>query len=374
MTQNHPGVCLDPQITAALKHGKDCVVAIGVSGGKDSCAVALATCDYLKSIDFAGTVVLIHSDLGKTEWQQSLPKCQELADHLGLELMVVHRKAGGMLERWQGRWTNNVERYVNLECVKLILPWSTASMRFCTSELKTSPICAALKKRFNGRMIINVVGIRREESPGRAKALVAKPNSKLRHKTVNKDTGIATDGYDWNAIIDWKIEEVFARIAESGLELHEAYTEYGMSRVSCAYCILSNQADLTNATTAEQNHDLYREMVDLEIVSTFSFQSGKWLGDVAPHLLTPEQQFRLTMAKVCAEQREALEAKIPTDLLYTKGWPHRMPTPAEAELLADIRQRVGKLLKLPVKYTTQETVLARYAELLEQKALKDGKQ
>jgi hypothetical protein len=52
-----------------------------------------------------------------------------------------------MLALWQGRWANNLTRYRDLLCVKLILPWSTPSMRFCTSELKTAVIASALKKR-----------------------------------------------------------------------------------------------------------------------------------------------------------------------------------------------------------------------------------
>jgi hypothetical protein len=38
-----------------------------------------------------------------------------------------------MLDRWEKRWQNNVSRYEDLSCVKVILPWSTPQMRFCTS-------------------------------------------------------------------------------------------------------------------------------------------------------------------------------------------------------------------------------------------------
>jgi hypothetical protein len=47
-------------------------------------------------------------------------------------LHTTRRAAGGMMERWEKRWSNNVTRYENLECVKLILPWSTPAMRYCT--------------------------------------------------------------------------------------------------------------------------------------------------------------------------------------------------------------------------------------------------
>ena len=125
-----PTVATTPEVEAML--ARNAVVAIGVSG-KDSDACAIATSEYLDSIGHTGPRLLIHADLGSVEWRQSQQKCQELADTLGWELKTVARKAGGMMERWQTRWENNVERYNNLSCVKLILPWSTPSMRFCTS-------------------------------------------------------------------------------------------------------------------------------------------------------------------------------------------------------------------------------------------------
>lgn len=357
-------VAITGDVKQFLSYGEKCVVAIGVSGGKDSCAVALATHAYLKRIEFPGEIVLIHSDLGKVEWKQSLPKCEEMAQHLGVELITVARKAGGMLERWQSRWDANVARYENLECVKLILPWSTPSMRFCTSELKVAVITAELKKRYNGYAIINVTGIRRQESANRAKKPVSTPSTKLSHKTVNPKTGMSTKGLDWNPIIEWTVDEVFAAIEEAGLEPHEAYTKYGMSRVSCAFCILSNAADMLSATKAKQNRSLYREQVELEIKSTFSFQQG-WLGDVAPHLLSSGQRKRLEEAKVKAAKREELESRIPKHLVYVKGWPVVVPTLAEATLLADARTQINDLLGLSCSYTTPTAVIKRYKELME---------
>lgn len=138
----------------------------------------------------------MHADLGRVEWDQSLPKCQEMAEFLGWELLVVRTGSGDMMDRWLTRFENNVRRYIDLECVQMILPWSTASMRFCTSEKKAKPIASALKKRFPGQDVINVVGVRREESANRAKQPVSKPDSTL--VTRGKE------GATWNAIIDMK--------------------------------------------------------------------------------------------------------------------------------------------------------------------------
>ena len=85
-------VLVTPEVTSALEGGA--AVAIGVSGGKDSAATALATIDFLEDAGHRGPRVLIHSDLGRVEWRQSLPACHRLADRLGLELIVVRREPG----------------------------------------------------------------------------------------------------------------------------------------------------------------------------------------------------------------------------------------------------------------------------------------
>jgi len=291
--------------------------------------------------------------------------CREIADRLGLELLVVRRKAGDLIDRFLQRWRNNVERYANLECVKLILPVPTASMRFCTSEAKVAVICQELVKRFPGQTIISASGIRREESPSRARAEIAEPQPKLTSKTHR------TTGLNWHPILDWKVEEVFAYLQAKGLRLHEAYTRYGSSRVSCSFCVLASKADLRAAAGCADNHDVYRELVDLEIKSTFAYQPGNWLGDVAPGLLTQAARLALAEAKRKAARRASIEARIPRHLLYTKGWPTGVPTRAEAALLAEIRRKVAATVGLRIYYTTPDSIIARYCELIREREAKE---
>lgn len=121
----------DPQIDIALMGHAP--VYVGVSGGKDSQALAYRIQAHLGTIGHAGSRVLIHSDLGRIEWRDSIAVCERLAERLGWELIVVRRAAGDMMDRWLARWEANVGRYAALSCVKLIMPWSSASQRFCTS-------------------------------------------------------------------------------------------------------------------------------------------------------------------------------------------------------------------------------------------------
>ena len=345
-------------------------VAIGVSGGKDSSAVALSMIEHLDAIGHAGPRILVHADLGderpelSVEWTDSLPTCQRLADRLGVELLVVRRAAGGMMKRWQGRWSNNKRRYANLECVKIILPWSTPSMRFCTSELKSAPIAAALVKRFPGQVVVSAAGIRRSESRQRSSAKTAQINKRLDHK------GSGTTGLDWNPIAEWSDRDVYTYCAARGFDLHEGYTRYGMSRISCRYCIMAKRSDLVASTTCADNVPVFRTMVVLEIASTFAFQGSSWLADIAPHLFDAETTAALAAAKQRARAREQIEARIPDHLLYTEGWPTVMPTSAEAELLAEVRRALAALLELEVKYTDAASIIARYAELMAENAAK----
>ncbi len=331
-------------------------VAVSVSGGKDSVACALAVAAHLDRIGHTGPRVLIHADLGRVEWKDSGPACERLAAKLGWELLTVRRQAGDMLARWQKRWENNVERYRNLSCVKVILPWSTPSMRFCTSELKASVIFSALKKRYPAYDIVNVTGVRRQESSTRSKMPVAAAASALTRRGLQ--------GITWNAIIDWTIEDVFAEIADAGLALHEAYTKYGASRVSCAYCIMSSLHDLRAAAGCSDNHDIYRAMVELEAASSFAFQRQRWLADVAPHLLSDSLAKAVARAKAAAERRQTIEAELPAHLLFSAGWPTARPTMAEATLLASVRRRVAGTLGFAIEHTGPEAVIARYDALL----------
>ena len=140
--------------------------------------------------------------------------------------------------------------------------------------------------------------------------------------------------------------------------------------MSCAYCVVGSLADLETSAACPENQDLFREQVDIEIISSYSFQSGHWLGDIAPWLLSEEQQRGLAEAKRRAVVREQAEARIPRHLLYAKGWPTVMPTSEEARLLAEVRCIVADTLQLSINYRDDASILARYAELMDIQAQK----
>lgn len=367
-----PSVELDDEIRALI--AADAPFCLGVSGGKDSAAMAISVVEYLRAVGHKGPIVLVHADLGdadpalNVEWSDSLPTCERLAAFLGVELIVTRRAAGGMMKRWLKRWQNNVKRYADLSCVKIILPWSTPSMRFCTSELKSAPIASALVKRFPGRRIISACGIRREEGNGRENSpRTNAPTSKKNKRLTNARA--KTTGVDWNPIAAWSTADVFAFCAARGFQMHEGYA-LGMKRISCRYCIMQDLDDQRVSASVADNAPVFRTIVGLEIRSTFAFQGSRWLGDVAPQLLDDATRAAIGASKDRAAKRVQIEKRIPKHLLYTKGWPTVMPTEDEAELLCAVRREVAELLGIEVSCTEPAELIARYADLMAQKATK----
>lgn len=353
-------VVVTPEVSEWLAAGAVC--ALGVSGGKDSQAMAIRLAEYLDQIGHKGPRVLIHSDLGVVEWKDSLPVCKRLAKRLGWELIVLRRTAGDMMDRWEARWASSLERYSTLSCVKIILPWSTPGMRFCTSELKTQLICRELTKRYPGQKILSATGVRHDESPSRAKMPIASPQPMLSSR--------GCQGMNWNPIAPWSTPSVYDYIALKQEALHEAYTVYGSTRVSCAFCIMGSAGDLKASASCPDNADIYRRMVRLEIASTFALQGAKWLGDVAPNLLSAEEREALANAKQRAALRVQIESRLPAHLLYTAGWPTCLPTQEEAQLIAEIRLAVAAAVGISVGYTTAGEVIARYQELIDTRQAK----
>jgi len=347
-------IARDPQIDLAL--AARAPVYVGVSCGKDSQALAYRVQIHLDHMGHAGPRALIHSDLGRIEWRDSAPVCERLAERLGWELLTVRRPAGDMLDRWLSRWAANVERYRTLSCVKLIMPWSSASHRFCTSELKSQIISRAIRARHPVGPVVSAIGLRWDESPARRRQPVAKPDAGL--------TRVRGVGLAWHAVIHWSRQDVLDYIAQRGGVLHEAYRIYGSSRVSCAFCVLASRGDLQAAASCADNAAIYRELVRLEVRSTFSFQSGQWLADVAPGLLDAPLRAQLQEAKERAAWRQAAEAEIPAHLLYEAGWPVCMPTHAEAMHLASVRRRVAEAVGVAADYLDGDSVSARYASLM----------
>src|SRR5215217_5342372 len=237
-------------------------IVICVSGGKDSYLVAEQVVSYARNRKHAGDLILCYSDLGRVVWADARLQCEQLAERLQVPLKVVGLNAGGLMERWSKRWQDNLTRYKELSCVKLILPWSTPSMRFCTSELKTAVIQSWIRKTYK-QPVLCVLGIRRDESRSKTSGRGIASVFKVHHTTNGKKPAMPQGSIDWNAIVEVKTDAVF-QILRSGQQPTPSAYQFGSSRFSCCFCIMATTGDLAAATRDPRNHDLYRDQCELE--------------------------------------------------------------------------------------------------------------
>ena len=127
--------------------------------------------------------------------------------------------------------------------------------------------------------------------------------------------------------------------------------------------MLASLHNLERSSACAANAPTYRRIVNLEIASGFSFQPGRWLADVSPHLLTAQQRESLALAKASGERRRALEATLPKDLHFMKGWPPRVPSTAEARIIAAVRAIVLAQARLTSPYISAADIRERFMEL-----------
>lgn len=339
--------------------------AFNLSGGKDSTAAAQATTTLLDQLGHPrARRIAIHADLGRAEWRSTPATVVTIAEHLGLPLVVVRRGAGDMVLRWEQRFANGRRRYENLELYHLIGPWSSASLRFCTSELKAQVIGPELARRYRGETIVSVLGLRRAESAARRDTPISRRDPRFAKPGNKAGTRMIT----WHPLVEWTEQQVFGSHDLHGLPLHEAYRCHGSTRLSCAFCVLASGHDLAAASRAAGNLDLYRHLVAMEAASTFSFQPGRWLADVAQHLLPPSLARDIATAKRDAAERRAVEAIMPSGLRFVKGAPPRLPTLAEAQIIAGARTQILNRHGLENHFPDAVSIRQRFADLLDVRA------
>ncbi|WP_312845360.1 phosphoadenosine phosphosulfate reductase domain-containing protein [Sphingomonas sp. TF3] len=354
-----PNLAIDSEIIDAIRAGAR--IVFNVSGGKDSSAAMFAVNLYLDLLGHPrARRMAIHADLGRAEWASTPATVARITALAGMPLTVVRRAAGDLVDRWIQRFENAKRRYEALETYNLIGPWSSASLRFCQSEMKAAVIGPAVARMFPGERIISVLGLRRDESHNRSAIPVAKADH--RHAKAGNRRGTIMSL--WHPLADWTAGDVFRAHQLLGIPLHEAYTEWGSTRLSCRYCIFASLHDLQASTAAPPNGEVYRELVGIEARSTFPFQPTRWLADVAPQLLGPALHSDIVRAKADQAERRRIEAAMPAGLRYVAGWPPRLPSRPEAEDIAAARRPILARHRLEDRYPSVTTILDRFSELM----------
>jgi len=352
-------IALTDEIIAAIHAGA--WIVFNLSGGKDSSAAMFAVNLQLDLLGHPRARRLaIHADLGRAEWASTPDTVARIAAAAGMTLTVVRRAAGDLVDRWIQRFESGKRRYEALETYNLIGPWSSASLRFCQSEMKAAVIGPAIARMLRGERIISVLGLRRDESSNRSTIPIAKADERYA-KAGNRNGTVMTL---WHPIADWTVANVFCAHDLLGIELHEAYTAWHATRLSCRYCIFASLHDLQASASAPPNADVYRELVGIEARSTFPFQPLRWLADVAPHLLSSGLRTDIARAKADQAERRRIEAAMPPGLCYIRGWPPRLPSKDEAAAIATARRPILARHGLQDRYPDGPSVSDRFAELM----------
>jgi 3'-phosphoadenosine 5'-phosphosulfate sulfotransferase (PAPS reductase)/FAD synthetase len=211
------------------------------SGGKDSQAMFI----WLAKIIPREHLLVVHATLGRHEWPWALEHAQFQAADANVEFRVASSYKS-LFDMVDHRYQTRPE----------VPSWPSASTRQCTSDLKRDPIKKVIRhyvKEKGYTRVINCLGLRAEESPGRAKKQCFKCDSNMSKagRTV----------HDWLPIHNFTNAQVRQTVADAGQYLHYAY-ELGNERLSCQFCIMGSVNDLQNG--AKHNPELYADYCDME--------------------------------------------------------------------------------------------------------------
>ena len=223
---------------------KGALFVVNHSGGKDSQALFLK----VRALIPKAQIIVVHSILHEVDWP-GIP--EHIENTVDVPVYYV-AAAKGLLEMVEDRGK-----------------FPSPTIRQCTSDLKRTPIetftrrYLAAHPEFHGR-VVQVVGLRAEESAQRAKACTWQRSER------NSKAGRAW--WEWLPIHELKKPDVFRAIADAGQQPHWAY-QAGMSRLSCVFCIMASPEDLTAA--ARLKPALYQRYVELERTINYTMSMDK---------------------------------------------------------------------------------------------------
>ena len=235
------------------------VILVNSSGGKDSQAMLDYVAELATAADVMNRVTVLHCDLGHVEWPGTRDLAERQAAHYGLRFEVRKREQGPLLEQVRKRGM-----------------WPSAAARYCTSDQKRGParkliteLVTELDVEGRPATVLNCLGLRAEESSGRAKkpVLAVDPAASSGRRTVTT----------WHPILHWTEAQVWERIKASGVPYHPAY-DAGMRRLSCSLCVLASKEDLVLA--ARLRPDLAAEYAELEAEIGHRFRVDLSIADI----------------------------------------------------------------------------------------------
>lgn len=221
------------------------LIIVNSSAGKDSQCALFEIVRQAKEQGYdLSKIHVSHQDLGRMEWEGTHQLMRRQSIALGISEDNIH------VTRYRNR---DGEELDLLDYVEKRQNWPSSSARFCTSEFKRSPGARVVTKLSKEGNVLYVFGFRAQESPARAK--------KSRLSVNNRISSKKRTVWEYNPILDWDVERVWSCIHDNGMEYHKAY-DYGMPRLSCAFCIFAPKSALVIA--GQHNPELLDECIAME--------------------------------------------------------------------------------------------------------------
>ena len=208
-------------------------IVASVSGGKDSTAMVL----YLKEQEIERTNP-VHYVWANTVWE-----APELYDYIETTLKPLCGE--NFHEVRNPKYPNGM-----VDLVKHKGAFASRLMRFCTENLKTTPIKNFIKSLElpPDQLCINAVGIRAAESKARSQMMEYEPGSILAKNLVE---------YTWRPLIHYTVQDVVDLHSKAGVKPYSLYLqETGVKRIGCFPCVLSSKAEIKKIATE------YPEIID----------------------------------------------------------------------------------------------------------------
>jgi 3'-phosphoadenosine 5'-phosphosulfate sulfotransferase (PAPS reductase)/FAD synthetase len=240
-------------VAEVLSQNWDSVV-VNISGGKDSSALMVWALNAFPK----EKLHFIHAEID-IDWKETLPVVRAQCAHFGVKAIVVcgtfadgskkgflSKLVAPRKDRKTGQLKQN--RFPDM------------NNRWCTSELKQSPIHKWIRQNLKGR-ILNLMGERGEESRQRSNL-----------NEVRRDEKLSCAGREvWNVSPIHKMTEaeVWEVIRENNIPVHPCYS-WGVKRASCAICIFSSNADIKVA--AKHAPEIVAKYLEAEKKITHTFR------------------------------------------------------------------------------------------------------
>ncbi len=238
--------------------------AVSHSGGKDSQAMAILVSKIVPEFQ----ILWVHAPLRGVEWAGIMDQVERYKP-AGVPLVF----ADALDKHGEQKWL--LERVLDRGM------WPSKGQRWCTSDFKRGPIRREVRGYADAKgytIIVDAQGLRAEESGDRANrpAFAEHPDE---HGKRSVKLGLRREWYSWLPIKWASTNEVFDVIAQADQQPIWTYQE-GMSRASCAFCILASIGDL--AVAAQLAPALYAMYVAVEQQIGHTIRTRSREGRVVP--------------------------------------------------------------------------------------------